>query len=387
MKSQQEIIQKLSELAYVNTDIIRYIYGVNIQIFIETLKINTRLETLDLEYSNVDNNDIKTIAKALKISVTLKSLNLSNNYIDINGAKKIAEALKINKVLKSLNLSDNNIGNNGAKAIAKALMVNTILESLDLYNNNIGNNGAKAIAEALMVNTILENLDLSGNKISDDGAKVLAEALRYNISCKLNLSPKELKKFNEFNELNERNYEIRNILNNFLGYNNKTQSEYTLVLQKIIKGEIKYTKTADNIQHYGEHRMSELLLSLFRICMNIYDDSFNQDQLPSKQYTKIDGYIKIEKARISLDDIAPFGDVIISYKSLMLRDLHQVVKVFNTQHQQSQWQTYQICQKIIDLSHIGLPNDIKSIANKYIQQTFMQQNHDYDVIGDVQQVY
>ena len=68
--------------------------------------------------------------------------------IGAEGARHLAEALKVNKRLEFIDLYNSNIGAEGAKALAEALKVNTSLEKINLKCNKIGDEGAKELAEA-----------------------------------------------------------------------------------------------------------------------------------------------------------------------------------------------------------------------------------------------
>ena len=90
-------------------------------------------------------------------------------------AKALAEALKVNTALQELYLEHTDISAEGVKALAEALKVNTTLQRLCLSCNKIftSEEGAKALAEALAealkFNTALQRLDLNFNNISDKG--------------------------------------------------------------------------------------------------------------------------------------------------------------------------------------------------------------------------
>jgi len=138
------------------------------------LKVNTKLDTLDLENNTIGDAGAIAIAGVLKVNTSVLSfLILSENFIEINGARAIAEALKVNTVLDTLDLQNNDFGDEGAIMIAEALKVNTAIEWLGLYGNGIGDAGAAAIAEALKVNTVITTLKLhdtdsvTDNRIKD----------------------------------------------------------------------------------------------------------------------------------------------------------------------------------------------------------------------------
>ena len=123
----------------------------------------SRITTLNITSSGIDEAKAVVIAEALKINKVLTSLSLDFNEISNKGAAAIAEALKINKVLTRLSLDDNEISNVGAVAIAEALKINKVMTKLYLCSSQIGDAEAAAIDEALQVNEVLKILKLKGN--------------------------------------------------------------------------------------------------------------------------------------------------------------------------------------------------------------------------------
>ncbi len=60
----------------------------------------------------IDDHWAGKIAEALKVNSSLQSIDLENNKIEAEGPGKIAEALKVNSSLQSISLDDNKIGAN-----------------------------------------------------------------------------------------------------------------------------------------------------------------------------------------------------------------------------------------------------------------------------------
>ncbi|KJE91132.1 hypothetical protein CAOG_009530 [Capsaspora owczarzaki ATCC 30864] len=139
-------------------------------------KVENACKALDMDCSQIGEDEAWAIAEALKVNRTLNDLNLRENQLGDAGARAIAETLKVNTTLNWLHLGQNQIGDAGARAIAETLKVNMSLTYLNLYDNQIGDAGAQAIAEALKVNTTLTELSLT----KDDGARAIAEALKAN---------------------------------------------------------------------------------------------------------------------------------------------------------------------------------------------------------------
>ncbi|KAF9419435.1 hypothetical protein BGZ76_004246 [Entomortierella beljakovae] len=150
------------------------------QAFINTLKTNNTLTSLNLDHSTLGNGGALALSEALKTNTTLTTLDLRNNSIGNEGALALSEALKINATLTTLNLRSNSIESEGALAFSEALKTNTTLTSLSLWSNPIRNEGTLALSEALKTNTALTTLNLCHNLIKTEGALALSEALKTN---------------------------------------------------------------------------------------------------------------------------------------------------------------------------------------------------------------
>ncbi|KAL0239622.1 hypothetical protein GEMRC1_009730 [Eukaryota sp. GEM-RC1] len=176
----------LAEALKVNTSVTsinlrgNYIGDEGAKALAELLKVNTSVTSINLYENCIEFEGARALADALKINNTVTSINLWMNYIKTTGARALAEALKINNTVTSINLCENCIGAEGAKALADALKVNSTFRSIDLGKNSIGPEGARALADALKVNTSVKSIDLQWNCIGDVGARALADALKFN---------------------------------------------------------------------------------------------------------------------------------------------------------------------------------------------------------------
>ena len=152
---------------------------------IDCTQIPRHLRYLSLLGNRINADGCRGLAKLLQGGdAKLESLNLNRNEINDDGVKILAEALKKNKSLESLHLSNNIIKDDGAAALAAALQSNSMLKALDLDSNRIGDDGVATLAGALQSNATLIYLDLGNNEIGDDGVTALAAALQSNATLK-----------------------------------------------------------------------------------------------------------------------------------------------------------------------------------------------------------
>jgi len=150
------------------------------------------LEDLNLEATDVDDEECVMLAEALCTNATVRHLNLSSNLIGKSellnacmpeletGPEALAEMLKVNKTIISLNLSWNSIRGDSAVTLAASLAHTTTLTFLNLGQNSLSCAGSQEIGRALFANTSVTNLDLSYNQVSIKGAMVIASALKVN---------------------------------------------------------------------------------------------------------------------------------------------------------------------------------------------------------------
>ncbi len=140
------------------------------------LKVNRSLQVLHL-VSIGPNCDFASLAGALRENSSLRRLNLRTSDISDDSAELLSAALRENSGLERLDLNQNRIGDRGAASFCAALRINTSLRTLDLSNNLIGDPGAAVLGIALSQNSSLTCIQLGENKIGDGGAAALAEAL------------------------------------------------------------------------------------------------------------------------------------------------------------------------------------------------------------------
>lgn len=136
-------------------------------------------ETLDLSFTEYDDEDVAALAQALEKNTYIKNLILSNNVIGDEGAKTLAKFGTKNK-LKSLNLSANLITSIGARALGASHF-----ESLILNENAL----EEEVIEVFVNNPVLMELWLANCNITDKGA---CELFKSKTLKALNLSSTEI---------------------------------------------------------------------------------------------------------------------------------------------------------------------------------------------------
>lgn len=135
----------------------------------EALKVNTRLESLDLRNNAIGAEGVEVITRVLKTSnSSLKTLFLIRNGILDNqdrAAGCIADLLSsASCALTHLTFDDNLLQPAGMVLIANALRSNSTLKYLSLRDNFINIEAAEVLKGCLKDNVSLYELDLRGNK-------------------------------------------------------------------------------------------------------------------------------------------------------------------------------------------------------------------------------
>jgi NLR family CARD domain-containing protein 3 len=157
----------------------------SIAILIEILEDNnSKLRTLNIQSSAVDDRTIASLCKAISDNKSLHSLNLAKNNLGYHSAYALKHMLKYNNSLKRLDLHWNSFRSQGAQEIMEGLENNNSLKELDISWNSLGRDTslevARALGKALKVNTDLMHLDISYNYFSKDECEVIAEFIAHN---------------------------------------------------------------------------------------------------------------------------------------------------------------------------------------------------------------
>ena len=139
-----------------------------IDTFIEQLKYNTTLKTLQLQGCGLTTLSAESLAEALATNKHLEILNISNNPLCDDGIQHLAHALTINQGLKTLFLSSCGMTDVGFQCLAKSLQQNNVLTQLQVWNFSSNPNGitekiVPVLTECLQNNHTLTELVLPEN--------------------------------------------------------------------------------------------------------------------------------------------------------------------------------------------------------------------------------
>jgi Ran GTPase-activating protein (RanGAP) involved in mRNA processing and transport len=131
---------------------------------------NRSLESLDLSYCRLRDDDLKVIMKTLP--PTIQVLDLALNYCRSDGmAAIVAILLQEDHGLESLNLTNQHPGEFGGtldlSLLGLAVMSNHVLRHLDVSFNLLTTNDLSNLVAALSKNTTLESINLMSNQLDD----------------------------------------------------------------------------------------------------------------------------------------------------------------------------------------------------------------------------
>lgn len=166
---------------------------------------NQNIQTLEIMHTKAKNNMVKLLGDAISKNSSLKHLNLFNidrltdsfsdlingmilnqsietlkldfNDLDDEHCELLSSYLSKNQMLKELSLEENSITEQGMKLLKGGLMNHNSLKILNLSGNPI--EGYSSLRD-LLSNTKLETLFISKCKIKEEGLIKIFEALQYN---------------------------------------------------------------------------------------------------------------------------------------------------------------------------------------------------------------
>ncbi len=140
-----------------------------------------RLEHLDLDRMNIDNDGVAALSTGMTSLMSLKRLNLwSNRISDLGVAGGLVNCCNI----EELDLSSNMLSESALSYLASLVQRATQLKSLILLSNAINDEGLLCMVDGMTQHCSLTRLDLSHNSITAVGLRSLARFLRSD-NCRL----------------------------------------------------------------------------------------------------------------------------------------------------------------------------------------------------------
>ena len=159
--------------------------------------INKKSCEINIEFCEINGENMKQISKYLEINDIVRSFTLSHCNIDFE-IESFANALFVNKTLKTLDLSGCNISSTNMEYISHALKSNTKLQTLNLNGNKLSMNAAHDLSFMILNNTNLNSLFLNNcfNKMKNSIPiiNILDESTIINLQLGHNASGINMKK-------------------------------------------------------------------------------------------------------------------------------------------------------------------------------------------------
>ncbi|KAJ3213099.1 NAD(+) hydrolase sarm1 [Dinochytrium kinnereticum] len=139
---------------------------------------NTSLNTLELGYCSLENQNLEWLVNGLLLNRSVANLNLRGNVLTPEGAKHIARLLEKSSTITNLNMSTHHEFvplEDGLDSIFDTLTSNQHLTSLTLKGRQFSASNINAFIITMAKNTVLENIDIEGCAIAaSDMAKIVA---------------------------------------------------------------------------------------------------------------------------------------------------------------------------------------------------------------------
>lgn len=139
-----------------------------------------------LESNVIAQHNFITLTEALKTNSTLTTLDVSFTNIDDEKCRLLCEGLMNNKSIQVLNLSANNIGLNGVTAIRTLLQYNTTMRHLNVATCQFTTNHIQILCDGIKHNRSLTALNFYDNRLDLQAYRYICDALKTNrslISC------------------------------------------------------------------------------------------------------------------------------------------------------------------------------------------------------------
>lgn len=193
--------QNVAAVSIRRLDDVREILGT----FIESLKTNTSLYTLDFSWCEINVATFRAIMDMLKhnrhilnltfcatilthahlvilesamcADVPIRLLQMNNAGISDEHGEFFERIIRANRTLQRLDLTCNKVGDNFCAHVARGLHTNTTLREMDFHGNQIGDDGCTHIVGALIGNQSMRVLNFTLNQIGDKAIEHLAKLL------------------------------------------------------------------------------------------------------------------------------------------------------------------------------------------------------------------
>uniref|UniRef100_A0A915C3P4 Protein phosphatase 1 regulatory subunit 37 n=1 Tax=Parascaris univalens TaxID=6257 RepID=A0A915C3P4_PARUN len=155
------------------------------QALFRAIKNCQSLQLLNLRYTSLSDRAIPVLARTLRTQPTLTTLHLENVSLSGKNLLLLVCALKTNTVLRELYLGENNLQPADGAHLYQMIVGNSSIEMLDLRNNQLQDGGLRHICDALRNKETLEKSALSAlvlwnNRLTSGSMDALANALLEN---------------------------------------------------------------------------------------------------------------------------------------------------------------------------------------------------------------
>lgn len=123
---------------------------------------------LTLARTDIEDEGLDVFAQSLAINTTLEELSLAENHINNQGMIKLSGFLRANTTLKTLDISKNEFGSPGMTQFCIALQFNGGLTRVNFNRNkdvNEDETGIRQLANCIQSNSYIHTLDLSSIRL------------------------------------------------------------------------------------------------------------------------------------------------------------------------------------------------------------------------------
>lgn len=155
------------------------------QALFRAIKNCQSLQLLNLRYTSLSDRAVPILARTLRTQPTLTSLHLENVSLSGKNLLLLVCALKMNTVLKELYLGENNLQPADGAHLYQLIIGNSSIQMIDLRNNQLQDCGLRHICDALRnkeaaQKSALSALVLWNNRLTGASIESLANALKEN---------------------------------------------------------------------------------------------------------------------------------------------------------------------------------------------------------------